>query len=519
MRGFQLERGGRATPAPTCGPGLGRDATTIMLRRRMNAATIRRVPLAAVDPFGLIGQLLDGQFRVDAVIGEGGFSAVYRGTHVGLDEPIAIKCLKLTGISAQGSAVVDSFVRRFRDESRILYRLGQGNLNVVRCMASGTTTSPTTGALVPYMVLEWLEGQTLEGDLRARTQPRSLAEMMSLLEPVADAITYAHTMGVIHRDLSTGNIFLAKQRATAADSATPGGATRAKVLDFGVAKVISDDLELGPRTQTLSQIRIFSPAYAAPEQFDSRLAPAGPYTDVYSLALIAVEVLTGRSVRTSQTLGEMMEHALDPKAARTPRACGANVSDAVEQVFARALSIEASKRQKDVGELWRELRGAQSVAFGRPPMDLGTTTRVPPRELEEKPPSTDPSAPPVAVDGSAAGGTSRTPNEIPAEVLALKSTVRMASSPPQPAALTTTTASPLFQPVAVPLAPGAPLAAPSGSFAALAPERPPANNPALKQTRAPMSARSLQRAQWLVGLLVFILVLAAGSVALRFFLK
>ncbi len=305
----------RAGPANACRP-------------RAICATIRRVPPGdAVDPFGLIGQLLDAQFRVDAVIGEGGFSAVYRGTHVGLDEPIAVKCLKLTGISAQGSAVVDSFVKRFRDESRILYRLGQGNLNVVRCIASGTTTAPATGALVPYMVLEWLEGQTLEADLRARARSRTLAEMMSLLEPVADAITYAHSMGVIHRDLSTGNIFLAKQRSTALGNAPPGIATvRAKVLDFGVAKVISDDLELGPRTQTLSQIRIFSPAYAAPEQFDSRLAPAGPYTDVYSLALVAVEVLTGKPVRTSETLGEMMQHALDPKAARTPRALGATSS-------------------------------------------------------------------------------------------------------------------------------------------------------------------------------------------------
>ena len=457
----------------------------------MNAATIRRVlPADAVDPFGLIGQLLDGQFRVDAVIGEGGFSAVYRGTHVGLDEPIAIKCLKLTGISAQGSAVVDSFVKRFRDESRILYRLGQGNLNVVRCIASGTTTAPTTRALVPYMVLEWLEGHTLEADLRARAKPRSLPEMMSLLEPVADAITYAHSMGVIHRDLSTNNIFVARQRGAATDSATPGmGTTRAKVLDFGVAKVISDDLELGPRTQTLSQIRIFSPAYAAPEQFDSRLAPAGTYTDVYSLALVAVEVLTGQPVRTSETLGEMMQHALDAKAARTPRQRGANVSDAVEQVFARALSLEASQRQKDAGELWRELRGAQSLAFGRPPMDLGATTRV--HQDPEKPPSTDRSAPPALAEVSAG------------DLSGLKATVRITSSAPSPQ---------LFQPPAVPPAAGAPRPAASGSFVALAP------SPLTQPTRAPMSARSVQRAQWLIGMLVFILVLAAGGVALRFWL-
>ncbi len=111
------------------------------------------------DPFGLVGQVLDGHFRVDRWVGEGGFSVVYQGTHVGLSEPIAVKCLKLP--FSLGSALVESFVRRFRDESRLHYRLSQGNLHIVRSIASGTTLAPATSALVPYTVLEWLEGQSL----------------------------------------------------------------------------------------------------------------------------------------------------------------------------------------------------------------------------------------------------------------------------------------------------------------------------------------------------------------------
>ena len=88
------------------------------------------------DPFGLIGQVLDGQFRVDKFVGEGGFSIVYRGHHAGLNEPIAIKCLKLP--PTLGSALVESFIRRFRDESRIHYRLSQGNLAIARSIASGS---------------------------------------------------------------------------------------------------------------------------------------------------------------------------------------------------------------------------------------------------------------------------------------------------------------------------------------------------------------------------------------------
>ena len=97
------------------------------------------------DPFGLVGQVLDGQYRVEKYVGEGGFSVVYRGTHIGLSEPIAVKCLKLP--PALGSALVESFVKRFRDESRIHYKLSQGNLHIVRSIASGTTIAPTTSAL------------------------------------------------------------------------------------------------------------------------------------------------------------------------------------------------------------------------------------------------------------------------------------------------------------------------------------------------------------------------------------
>jgi serine/threonine-protein kinase len=485
-------------------------------------------PVPPADPFGLAGQLLDGQFRVDALAGEGGFSAVYRGTHVGLGEPIAIKCLKIpaavwsppgsteTGgptTPVMGTVLVDSFVKRFRDEGRILYRLGQGNLNIVRCIASGTTLAPATGALVPYMVLEWLEGNSLEADLEKRGRKgRTLPEVMSIVEPVADAMAHAHAMGVVHRDLSTGNIFLAKQR---------DGAVRAKVLDFGVAKVMTDDLALGPRTQTIAQIRIFSPAYAAPEQFDSQLAPPGPYSDVFALALVAVELLTGKPVREGTTLGEMMQKALDPKAPRTPRAFGAQVTDAVEQVFARATSLDAKARQKDAGELWRELRGAV-YGGSRVPMDLANTARQPPEMVHR-----GGAAEPVPT-------TQRLTPPPPTDLGALKSTVRLPSQPPA--------APVLFQPPAVPPPPGVPIPAATGSLPAM----PELSEPALKmtqpsvfeppgasstvrkprvelpaaskQTGAPLSAGSSQRAQWLVGLLVFIAVLLVGGVALRFWL-
>src|SRR5215472_9883635 len=111
------------------------------------------MPMAAAgDLFGFVGQHIEPMVRVEAHVGEGGFSSVYRGRHLGLNEDVAIKCMKLPpGLGPE-------LIERFRAESRISYRLSQGNLDIVRSISSGTAKSPTRGIVVPYIVLEWLEG-------------------------------------------------------------------------------------------------------------------------------------------------------------------------------------------------------------------------------------------------------------------------------------------------------------------------------------------------------------------------
>lgn len=309
----------------------------------------------SADPFGLVGQVLDGQFRVDRLVGEGGFSVVYKGHHQGLNEPIAVKCLKLP--SALGTSLVDSFVQRFRDESRILYRLSQGNLHIVRSVAAGTTQAPITGALVPYMVLEWLEGRSLQNDLTVRrtlgNTGRSLEEVVTLFGPAADALGYAHAQGVVHRDLNPGNIFLA---ATARGTLT-------KVLDFGVAKIMHDStLNIGPRAPTVGQIRIFAPAYGAPEQFDDRIGIVAAPSDVYSFALILLEALRDKPVNDAPHIGAFAHLAVDPARRPTPRALGIAVPDEVEAAFARATSLDPRARWQSVSDFWQSLTIGMKVA-------------------------------------------------------------------------------------------------------------------------------------------------------------
>jgi eukaryotic-like serine/threonine-protein kinase len=329
--------------------------------------------VAPTDPFGLVGQVLDGQFRVDTFVGEGGFSLVYRGTHLGLSEPIAIKCLKLPG--ALGSALVESFVRRFRDESRLHYKLSQGNLHIVRSIASGTMIAPTTSALVPYTVLEWLEGRSLADefvDRRTRgLRGRPLGDVVKLLDSAVDAVAYAHAQGVVHRDLNPGNLFLAKTAA----------GVRLKVLDFGVAKIMTDSaLAMGPTARTVGNVRMFAPAYGAPEQFDESVGSIGPWTDVYALALVALEVFTDRTVMLGEHLGELALKALDPLNRPSPRALGLAVGDHVEDVFVRALSISPAGRPQDAGELWGMLKNALTVdgASGQVPHAVKAPSEPPP---------------------------------------------------------------------------------------------------------------------------------------------
>ncbi|CAN5484071.1 hypothetical protein BH09MYX1_BH09MYX1_45200 [soil metagenome] len=376
-------------------------------------------PVALVDSFGLIGQLLDGQFRVDEAIGEGGFSIVYRGHHMGLDVPVAIKCLKLP----QGlpSAVIDSFVNRFREESRLLYRLSQGNLNIVRSIASGTLVAQASNAMVPYMVLEWLDGISLDGDIEARRAAglpgRALADAIELLRPAAEALTYAHEQGVAHRDLNPGNVFLARG---------PDGIVRTKILDFGLAKVIGETIEKPRRAQSFAHVRVFSPTHAAPEQFDASLGVVGVVSDVYSFALLVSETILGNQTIEGETMSEIQLKVFDPNVKRSPGALGANVSTHVEEIFTKALAIDPTRRHADAAAFWEALLRAagRSSALEVVVMPSSSKAPAPPSVKSERgqtlrlPPSTPP--PP---------STSTPPSA------AQKQTVRMATPAPPPTSM------------------------------------------------------------------------------------
>lgn len=346
------------------------------------------------DVLGLVGRVVD-QVRFDACVDEGGFGLVYRGHHLGLDETVAIKCLHVPGLTMDEDR--DEFSRRFRDETKLLYRLSQGSLDIVRCIGSGTLVSGTTGDLVPYMVLEWLQGRSLAAELkdrRTRSMPaRSLEEAVALLDNPVAGLAYAHAHGVIHRDVKPGNIFLAE---------TMYG-PRAKILDFGFAKIVSDHT-IGMRSsvQTAKGTQICSPSYGAPEQLSHRFGSVGAWTDVYSLALVLLELMIGRKVRPALTLAESLIVALDPTTGSPrPSSLGLQLPMEAEAVLFAAVAQRPQQRPADAGIFWGMLKNAMrpSVRSSSYPPAFADTVSMPspgPVTVAPQSPSTAPLAAPVA---------------------------------------------------------------------------------------------------------------------------
>ena len=307
----------------------------------------------ASDPLGLVGSVLEGRYRVEALVGEGGMGFVYRGHHLTLEAPIAVKFLKLPDRS--DAAGREAFLRTFDDEGKLLFALSKRHAAFVQVLDKGLARGGS-GEPAPYLVLEWLEGAPLGRFLATRKEasgPLSLAEALALLAPAAEALGLAHAEGIVHRDVNPSNLFVV-------DAAAGGGV---KLLDLGIAKVMSTSGEAAYRTPTeAGKPRGFAPGYAAPEQWNRARGATGPWTDVYAFALVLVELVTGR--RALAPGADLMELAVAATSSErpTPRRRGAVVSDAVEAAFERALSPLPRERPASLSAFWSELVAAGALA-------------------------------------------------------------------------------------------------------------------------------------------------------------
>lgn len=296
------------------------------------------------DPLGLLGVTLDDRYRVEAYVAEGGFGHVYRATHLRWQRPVAVKVFK-PFLSPDDAELRAAFIK----EGALLTELSRKTTSIVQSYDIGTWVSPV-GVHLLFTVLEWLDGRPLSALVAEGRAPWTLARVVELLTPVAQALAVAHASGVAHRDVKPGNIFLLEE---------PGGAT-VKLLDFGVAKVAAERAR--GFQSTGGKVTAFTIGYAAPEQIARSHGPTGPWTDVYALALVATELLAGRRAYGDESNPvQAMARARDPARRPTPRALGMQVSDAVEAVFARALAVDPTTRPRDAGLFWSELTEAMNT--------------------------------------------------------------------------------------------------------------------------------------------------------------
>ena len=317
------------------------------------------------DPFELCGSTITEKYRITELVGSGGFGVVYRGVHTGFGEPIAVKCLKIPDDLPIEER--DRLLTRLQDEGRVLHRLSKLTSGIVQALDVGAMTT-SRGQWVPYLVLEWLEGESLSEYLRARLErgepAMSIDEAAELLEPAARALGIAHRHKVAHRDVKPDNLYLTEV----------GGQRTLKVLDFGIAKVLTHTSFTAAPNATLVQPTAFTPSYGAPEQFNKKRGATGPWTDVFALCLIVVELVTGQRALDGDDPTQLYIAAADPAARPTPRLRGVDTTDAVEVVLRRALAVDPQDRFSDADAFWDALREALGKKIdGRERTDVSET--------------------------------------------------------------------------------------------------------------------------------------------------
>jgi formylglycine-generating enzyme required for sulfatase activity len=310
-----------------------------------------------LDPLHLVGTLVAEKYRIEEVVAEGGFSIVYRATHLLWKRPVAIKVWNaLRDLPADQQ---ERLLQGFLQEGVILGELSERSAAICQARDTGTLVNPR-GERLPYMVLEWLDGEAfdvvLQRERNAGLLPRTLHDALELLEPAMKALALAHASGIAHRDVKPANLFVVGDPRS--DSC------RIKVLDFGIAKVAGEAQKIVGFTKTSHQPTPFTPVYAAPEQFSRTFGPTGPWTDVYGIALVLVETVTGRDAVSAEDPHTAYDLACDPSRRPTPRAFGVELGDPVERVFERALAVRPSDRYAAADDFLDALR----IAIDLPPV-------------------------------------------------------------------------------------------------------------------------------------------------------
>jgi eukaryotic-like serine/threonine-protein kinase len=278
----------------------------------------------------MIGQTL-GHYRILEKVGAGGMGVVYRARDEQLERDVALKVLP------PGTLNNDASRRHFRKEALALAKLNHPNIETVYEFDSQDGTD--------FLVMEYVPGKTLADRLVIGTLPEK--EVITLGIQIAAAIEEAHNRGIVHRDLKPGNIAI-----------TARG--QAKVLDFGLAKLLPQTNEVTSETLTDTQAGAGTLPYMSPEQLQGE--PADARGDIYTTGAVLYEMAAGRRAFTeglpSRLTDAILHHPPVP-----PRAINSRISPELERIILKCLDKDPARRYQSAKELLVDLRRlAESVS-------------------------------------------------------------------------------------------------------------------------------------------------------------
>lgn len=303
--------------------------------------------------------MLAGRYRLDSLLGVGGFGAVFKAQHLQLAKSFAVKTL------LPRAALHEGFVDRFLREARAAASLDHPG--IVQVTDFGTTDDG-----VPFLVMELLQGHSLEAEVRARPT-RTLDEVLQVADQLLDAMVAAHAAGIVHRDLKPENLFCQQQE---------GRPPRIKILDFGLAK-----LDLAGEEPGLTQTGTFlgSLHYASPEQVKDS-ASADARSDVYSIGAILYRLLVGAPPVEGDRSMEIMSRVMLGEVERHPRVRRSEVPVWLDAIVARCLAFAREDRYPDASSLRAALefgrgssQGLSESSVSSPDISSGVTQIMPER--------------------------------------------------------------------------------------------------------------------------------------------
>lgn len=287
------------------------------------------------DDLGIhAGRTIAGKYRLDERIGAGGMGEVYRGEHLALHMPVAIKVL-------HGHRAADpDIVRRFYREARASAQLNHPH--VVRVLDFGNE-----GDALPYLVMEWLEGMTLQAYLKIFEAMLPLKEVYETLFQILSAFEAAHAHGIIHRDVKPENMFVTEV----------AGVKTLKILDFGLAHVeVSREEDAGP-TLTKPDALAGTPEYMSPEQCYS--LSVGPESDIYSLGCVMTTMLQGKPPFSGRrTVDSIAGHLYMPPPPLTRPLSAEPVPPLLERLRLDMLAKTPEKRPRSIQDVRERLLAA-----------------------------------------------------------------------------------------------------------------------------------------------------------------